>query len=496
MSKHLIKILSICALCIVLPLAICATAICASSFSACEISVAVETALASNSYKITMNDKEATSLKVAAGSEVKLSFEGQYTFNGWYNGEVVEANLLSSDATYTVKVDKSMKLTASVTAQSYKVIYTEYTGEGDPTDEKVDVYPGTALRTKTNNLNTKYIIGWVTEDDYLGQNATYEQHIEAGKKVYTVANFAEPLGSEIRLFAIWADKKVVTYKDVMGNEITHINYTKDEFNALTSFLTGEDEKVKAALSFGYDFVGWNDAEGHPVVLADLQGDKFVTSNLVLTIVEKAHEYTIDIITAENYADKTPLTYNVKDGFGAYLVERKYYTFVGFKVGDAVFTQSGNDYLDNVNGDSLGDLVVSEGLTEATAVWTCEYADMYFNVGAAQEDTNEKVYTNTADGEVCISNQGQVNLKFNDVDGNNLVNLVKDVLLGKYDNFYVKNGDTKTSVSLKDIEIYVDGAKVPRVLDTELSFEGLIEVAGEDKDSLKTTDSTIVIKFIF
>lgn len=134
MSKYLVKILSICALIVLMAVTIVGAAIGVAEAVGVTLTVIDTTSTGSteSNVKIYVNDKEQTENKitVAKYTEVKLVFTGAdkgYPEVAWYQGESVDATkakALSTELEYKFDLDKTMTISAVATLKTYTVTFT------------------------------------------------------------------------------------------------------------------------------------------------------------------------------------------------------------------------------------------------------------------------------------------------------------------------------------------------------------------------------------
>ncbi len=164
MSKYLVKILSVCALVVLLAVTIVGATIGITEAVAVTLTVIDTTATSEteSNVKIYVNDKEQTENKitVAKYTEVKLVFNGLekgYKFDGWYNGESIDrenAQAVSKDTEYKFDVDKTMTISAIADLKSYTVTFTGKMPDGTTDVTKPITEGGAGLSS-----NMTYIYG-------------------------------------------------------------------------------------------------------------------------------------------------------------------------------------------------------------------------------------------------------------------------------------------------------------------------------------------------
>lgn len=220
MSKNLVKIITICVLAVIIPVAIIVTAICLSNAVTYTLALAIEgfenvgsitLRVGGEAYNVTEETKDFA-VKISRNKEVTLSVATEgYTFNGWYNGEakdISEETFINKEISYKVKVSEDIKLTASFDLYEYVVTY-----DGNAKNNETLKY-GEALNTGS------YAV--ISEED-AKKGYTFEGWTLAGNsKIYDKAEFGAN-----REVALTSKTKVVKenitynvkYKKADGTEI-------------------------------------------------------------------------------------------------------------------------------------------------------------------------------------------------------------------------------------------------------------------------------------
>lgn len=263
MSKYLVKILSICAFVIIIPLAILATALCVTGSASYKVRLYIvgqDAEASTANCKVLVNGKESKNnvFSFAKGEEAILTFESEgYDFVGWYNGTDKTYNgeeaPVTANVTYSIKVTGNVSMTAKCAIKTYEVTYKGFQKDKvTPFDYGTITYKYGKELVKINDESFR---GWRVEgtDDY-----------------YTNATF--PISGKVDVVGNWIDEKKVVYFD--GEKELYSNYySKDALSVLT-LLDENSPIVKAAITdenggIAYRFLGWTDAEG--TMVADLTG---------------------------------------------------------------------------------------------------------------------------------------------------------------------------------------------------------------------------------
>ena len=304
MSKLLIKILSICALVVLLPLVVVGASLSVTEAVGCSLTVAIngnegsatkegKNPLTSNVLiKVDGKVQEGTTIKVAKYSEVTVIYSGVgYNFKGWYEGEYYEDIQTEKQpeyklAEYTFELTHDTTLTAVRDIKTYRITYTGNYDNGDPIETVVE--PVVEYNQALRQLDAKaggYFSGW-REVNSLGQ--------EIGETV-SYANFDS---AEVTLSAKWNETMTVTY----------VCHDGQEFEArVNKYALPDTTNSNVKVGDGYKFLGWKDSNG--------------------ARVEKISEFDSNGITL--YIDETPIIYNIKVNNGNSQVAGTYDVKTGF-----------------------------------------------------------------------------------------------------------------------------------------------------------------------
>lgn len=468
MSKYLVKILSICAFVVILPLAILATALCVTESASYSVKLylAGNTSEAATS-KVLINGKERENneLKFGKNAEVIISFEATgYDFDGWYIGtdKTYEGKneIKSENKVYSFKITQNMDLTAVCHIMNYNVTFTgTYEDETTPVELEAAAYEyGTALPVLTAVDETKNIrfMGWSLVDntsDIFYKNATFDK------------------SGEVEVKAVWSNQKSVNYYDTEGNVIYSNNYTPKEFSNF-EFLTGTETNVLNALKDGYEFGGWGDDKGNAIDLQSLK-DNFTTDTLNIYLKQNLITYTVHAQFNEKQPDTiSDLTYDVVNGFSDYTAVRTYYNFVGFNYQDKLYTKIGNSFLNGM--EDLGSVIAKGADREitVTAVWKSEYESLNIMINASNKAQDKGIYGYKLDEDnnpkyMPIYDETVMTLAFNDTEkGHDYVESVFSTMLSEYSAFYIKNGADYIEVNLYSLRIYYTGTEYDELLERD------------------------------
>lgn len=527
MSKHLTKILSILALIVLVPLIVVGSALCVTEAapatltiyeggndgqysgksSQIVISVGGETQLDENKQPL-------TSLTLKKNTEVTVSFTGTgYEFAGWYDGNPEEIDetkkAVSTERSYTFTLRGSTHLTALRNAMQYQI---QYTGtyddgseigsvEGDFVNTEIQtVEYGQPLATLTPQSGATFS-GWYV---YVGEGSN-----NAGT---TVANFNVANRNDsgelvtLTLRPSWLIQMVVRYYDTDRTTVIAEDYLTKETLANYQLVSGDNERVQAALTPGYEFAGWVDALGQPIVVSNIE---FAVGEYAIYLSETSLDY--DIIVKDNAlsSDFVTINYNPETGFDTYTETRDGYEFVGFEYNGTTYTLSGNDYTSGK--ESLAAVVIANGGLTVNAAWECTYPEFTWTVGMGSEQTDGSTigvfyydgtdyipmenlggdpifFEDIAEGYYAQLETNFFDYFFNDIDFNNM--------------FIYVDGDYQ-HVTLSSIKIYDDliGINFPRgtiedsyEIMVATTFKDILDVIGYIDDAGGATALTVRIMF--
>lgn len=530
MSKNLVKILSICAFVIILPLAILATALCVTESASYKLKLYVAGVDATNtsaSCKVLINGEERKDNQMTFGKnkEVTVTFEGVgYDFEAWYNGTdttITAENKASDKISYTFKMTSNTSLTAKCNVKSYRVSYT-----GKDIENKVVEYKyGDALAVIENNPDFG---GWI---------------LKGTSNIYRTATF--PTSGDVIVEVNWVNNKIVSYYDgeeVIFNKI----YTEEEFNAL-ELISADSELVKARIAKGYAFAGWKDSNGEAFNLADMKGDKYVSSPKAVNIYlsQKAIDYKLNIKAMNGTEDVQEVVYNIETGFSEFVTPvRTGYKFKGIKFNGKVYEFKEIDV--EVNEPEAQDGTTEETPTEPEVPtkkvfeFVCgeeRLSDVLLNgsttsfdiscvwVPVANPDEPEnpielpsiEVKYNASDINMKKNAYGLVNgeykliktvdgitLDFNDDGGFNLNDLVFATFIARYnyEGFYFRTGGdinqgyTYEEAILKEIRVFHNETLVSVRPDSGDSFTYAKLIGDFGEKNINIKDAIVNITFIF
>ena len=227
MSKHLAKILSICALVVLLPFVIVGVAVTVSEARGVTLTIADNgndtlAAPFKSDVAIYINNvkQESNTIKVRKNTSVKICYQGTgYNFQGWYEGNYDEINFqkdtpVKIEEEVTITLRKNTVLTAVRDVQTYNITYLTETGEVESSE--LNVAYNTKLKSPTT-VSGLIFTGWYVQDANTTATSFY-------------ANFeVEDQAAEIKLLPSW--KNEITYPvyyNVNSENKTDLTYSKTE----------------------------------------------------------------------------------------------------------------------------------------------------------------------------------------------------------------------------------------------------------------------------
>lgn len=400
MSKYLIKILSICAFVIVLPLAILGTALCVTETKSYTLSLYVKGEDRDNAPTLLIDGEEKNQITVQKNTTVTITFASDaYNFTAWYEGTDVTYEtdkFFSDERSVSFKLTSNLDLTAVVNVKTYNVTYTgiEYAFE-NPYQYKY----GQELITKAE-LGNEAFKGWLF-------NGT----------TYTHATFEK--SGPVTLRADLGNTVDVVYH---FNNTTHAEKVFQEELAAHKFLDETSPLLEGLVPAGY-YATWVDGSGKPVeeIVAGFEGKTLdlylkniaIVYNLKVTSPGKdVSTPTVDLTLTHNEEGKVVYSSNY-----ASEVTRKGYAFVGLKYNDeAVYAPSNGDYV--YNGTKLSDVIMANANSEThdielTAVWKANYSNISIMFFAVYNRTNNTVTAKDGNTEVDFLSEFSIRLSFDD-----------------------------------------------------------------------------------
>lgn len=462
MSKHLVKILSICALVVMLAASIVGAAICVSEAIGVTLSI-FESGIESEYYEGGNNlaiyidgvKQDSNKVQVTKYTEVTVEFKDEgYDFVGWYEGEydLDKDKPTGKSATYKFEVKKNMKLTAVRNAKSYTVTYQgnmddESPIEGIATTQVYQYNEPLEVLTATDPEKIGFD-GWCVAVDGEIINATPVKNATFGDK------------KEVTVMPAWSNQMVLTLKDRETEET--IASTRLTAFALSKYeLPGADNTLVANyIMKGYEFAGWSNEQG---TLVENAGE-FVEEGKTLYLEQTLVEYTINI--SSNYADTATITYDAVNGFKGEFPVRQYYHVAGVKYNDTVYTYDAE--ANNFVG--LGEaLIAGEDLTaNVTAVWESDYSTVTFVIAGLDANAEYAIYGDK-DGRRTMVEE-RVMATFTDEEGAGNYDLSYNVLnfFAGYENLRDEN-DRPVSAIPTDVQIVVTQDGTNKVYDEELGL---------------------------
>ena len=278
MSKHLIKILTICALVVLLPLIVVGAALCVTEAVPVELTVfqggevyegdeedypSVVTLQIDNESPVVV--EFGSSITVKKNSLITLSYPDTnsvvYDFDGWFLGtdqQVTDSSKPEETATkYSFSIRANTNITAIKNIKKFDIVYSGEYDDGSPIEYETDLVKyGDALYVPTNKTEDVSFLGWyvVGDETTLYNNATFTQANRDSENNYITLTL-EPM---------WSNQMTITYYD--SDRVTVIEQkilSENEYNTSSYSLLGADD-IASYLTPGYEFNTWLDSEGEPV----------------------------------------------------------------------------------------------------------------------------------------------------------------------------------------------------------------------------------------
>lgn len=411
MSKLLIKILSICALVVLLPLVVVGASLSVTEAVGCSLTVAIDgdegsadkkgtNPLSSNVViKVDGKVQEGNTIKVAKYSEVTVVYSGEgYNFKGWYEGEYYdtiqdEEQPVDKKAEYTFELTHDTVLTAVRDIKKYTIHYTGFFDDGVTEVELPD-----EVREYNESLASLSPVAHGTWGGWREVNAN-------GDEIGTTVKFANFGSPEVTLTAKWDDVMLVRYMDG-GNEMFHDTISKYEIEN-DEFTLPDTSNTNVKIPTGYKFLGWKNANGDKV-----ESVEFDQNGLTLYLDKQLIVYNITVYENGNQKIADGITFDVENGFSN-LAEKV--VKAGYAVKSYKYKTVDYDSLDNLAKEILKSL---ETDIDLTVEW--KLARVTLNVKFhANSDANKRTITYN-DVEKTFSAYGLtrdgyrfVGLKYND-----------------------------------------------------------------------------------
>ncbi len=408
MSKHLIKILSFCALIVLVPLIVVGTALCVTEASPATLTIyeggKESTYGGTNSEllisidgvpQVDENNDALTSVTVKKNTEVTVSFTGTgYDFVGWYNGNPQEIDstktAVYTNPSYTFTIRKSTVLTAIRDVLQYQIQYTGLYDNGAEVGSVESDYVSTEVQVVEYNQPLSLLSsqvgatfdGWYVysgqEDNVTGTkvaNFNVENRDASGKLV------------TLTLRPVWSNQMVIQYYDMNKTNVIAQDYVTPVTFANYELRAQDDDAVVNALNkTGYQFEGWTDIAGEEIILSNIE---FKIGELAIYMSVKPIDYNINVKFNALSEQTDFVAFNVESGFGQYTVNREGYNFVGFSYDGITYQLLGNDYV--ANGETLSSKVLeNNGELTITAVWECLYPDIAWEISFSYEQLDGEI----------------------------------------------------------------------------------------------------------
>ncbi len=509
MSKHLVKILCICALAILLPLTIVGVALMVTEPVACTLTI--EESGKNGTYatsdvliRVEGEEVEGKSVKVKKHSEITVVFSGEgYDFEGWFTGKADELKdgdtAVSNDNSYKFILRGDTNLTAVRNVIEYQITYSGFLDDG--TTPVSDIIAETQQVVEYGE--TLESIEPVYDSIWGGWYVAASQGETIDATGTKIANFPQ---KEVELKPVWSNQMIVKY--MKGAEQVAIARVSEEDVLSYSLLDGESELVKAKLTKGYAFAGWADIDGK-----DVASINFDVNGIELYLKEQIIDYSLKVkYNAVATDNESTIMYNVDSGFANYEFEnsRTFYTFKGLELDGTLYSKSGQDYV-SATGLTLGDVIISGEATsvDVTAVWECEYTNYYISFKALcyyerteGEGANNWPMYATKNG-VADSKIEEIDypVNFEDKEGEYYFDIEDnafDFLFKDYENDYHVYGGQNVAFANKievktsrDIQVY----SLSGVPSDQLSFRKILGAAHDAFEGFVEGEE-ITIRFIF
>ncbi len=505
MSKYLAKIMSICALVVMLTASIVGAAVCVTEAIGVSLTVRDSEVLnpengqkyngTESNVAIYIDGKlqEKNKVQVSKYTEVKVVWSGTgYDFEGWYEGDGVynaskDKLVGENKKEYTFEVKGNTVLTAVKKIQKFDVTYTGELSNGNSITEQIDDHATVsygddlAQLVKCAGFDHVSFLGWRLVDD----------KGNVSSEVYTKAVFDT---KAVKLEAAWTNGMVLYLKDKATDTViaTPKFNSQEELDAYT-LPNASSAQVASQIAKGYKYGGWVDENNQPITHID-----FDINGKTVYLKQDLIYYSVVVAYKNGSTDTSQsevVKYNVRDGFENYHKTRAGYTFKGVKIDNVLYEYNAANDAKNKFVD-LGAALINDTaeIVYATAVWECEYSSVTFGYAARYDRDGDGFYFDAkADGNVWAS-EDEVMITFSDEDGEGNYDLADDayeVFLGKYSNIQKQDGTALTFTG--EVIITVTGTSISERLNASVNGITLQQIVAFMAEH---NASALFVEFIF
>ncbi len=356
MTKYLVKILSICAFIVMLPLVILGTALCVTESTDYKVRLFVDgndSAKASCEVLINGEVRDNNELTLKKNSNVTISIVTTgYDFEAWYKGTNVNytenQTKVSDKLSYSFEITGNTDLTAKIAVKNYQVTFVGEYDNGDPIEEHSVTYKyGERLESLAAKVDGVAFTGWVIKLKDGVSNTSYQ-----------FANFDK--SGAYTLQPTWSNQKKVSYFNAEEKQFATIIFSQKDFDNLTNETILDAEALNRNTRPGYKFVAWSAfPKGEPIDISQYQGGNFSVDALDLYLLDQLLEYKLTVALEEGSSTTSIMTYDAVQGFSEFSGVKENYAFEGLKYKDVLYTYnaSSNNYMNN--GTSLSDAILAD-----------------------------------------------------------------------------------------------------------------------------------------
>lgn len=407
MSNKFVKILTVCALILVVPFIVVATAITLNQAVTVKVGVdaifnsAVADYVENAGVKISINgevfsangENASFSKNVKKGNNVTIAIEtNEYEFTGLMEGDK-NGNAVNPDEgktnIYTIKADKDLNFAAIFDASKYFDVSFKYTIDGINIQDKDRI----ELNVDGENI-------YKTETGYAvkaGENITLSYRVvgynlnswsENGQTI-EVSNWTSRTVKVDSALDVVADfsiiKYTVRYDGAETTEIVEFNKSLKDIGALKNYKEGEG--WKKLISWEYNGKTYQYATFGKV-----------TEEINLTPVYKSQASSYTIKTSRPGLNNCILTYNIADGRFVENAENKYYNFSNITVGGHKYNIL-DGVIDSTERKQFEAYLMTNTISNVKSEWTLKYniklkSTYGINTEEITLDKNTNVYSTT------------------------------------------------------------------------------------------------------
>ena len=315
MSKYLVKILSICALVVMMSVAVVGAAVCVTEAIGCSLTVfngsqTYEGSDSSVTIYIDGEKQEGDKVQVSKYTEITVQFNGTgYDKVKWYEGEfdVNKDKAVATGTTYTFELKKNTKLTAVANLKTYNVKFDGFLADGTTPITSVAGFEGTQVFTYGQEILAP---GSNTEELFFhGWNIKTAEGVDA--RLYKFATFDT---NDVTLVPKWDAQEYIDYTINVAYKLGSTDVETLTYNVkdgLSEYTATRDNYKLVGIEFNGKVYAYNEASENFTGLGEAvvrNGETEVNATAVWECIYGS--FTFNLEGAANYEDSDL-------GFGEY-----------------------------------------------------------------------------------------------------------------------------------------------------------------------------------